>query len=174
MIATIFYPVWCCAITAATLVVGMNMNAAPPDASEMPVKVEIPPRYSTPYVLVAPVVNDNRSTGYVFSNVSLEMHGDVRSKSKVPLEMVIQDAYLALIVGNPKFNFPHTAQFEFLEFKAGLKDRINEAVGVELVRALYVTGVNFLGTDEARTKQTLKSVWLQKQDSENQEAGADQ
>ena len=172
MISTIFYPVWCCAITAATLVVGMNMNAQPPDPSEMPMKVEIPPRYSTPYVLVAPVVNNNRSAGYVFSNVSLEMHGDVRSKSKVPLETVIQHAYLSLIVGNPRFNFPLTAQFEFLEFKAGLKTRINEAVGVELVRAIYVSGVNFLGTDEARTKQTLKSIWLQKQDSNDSESGS--
>lgn len=148
----------------------MNMNATPPDPSEMPAKIVIPPKYSTPYALVAPVVNDNRSAGYVFSNVSLEMHGDVRSKSKVPLEVVIQDAYLSLIVGNPKFNFPHTAHFELLEFKAGLKDRINEAVGVELVRALYVSGVNFLGTDEARTKQTLKSIWLQKQDSDDSES----
>ena len=167
MITTIFYPVWCCAVTAATLVVGMQMNATPPDAAEMQVEVVIPPKYSTPYVLVAPVVNDNRSAGYVFSNVSLEMHGDVRSKSKVPLEILIQDAYLSLIVGNPKFAFPQTAQFDFLAFKSGLKDRINEAVGVELVKALYVSGVNFLGADEVRTKQTLKSIWLQDQDSNN-------
>ena len=149
------------------------MNATPPDAAEMPVEIVVPPKYSTPYVLVAPVVNDNKSAGYVSSNVSLEMHGDVRKKSKVPLEIIIQDAYLSLIVGNPKFNFPHSDQFAFLDFKSGLKERINEAVGVELVRSVYVSGVNFLGTDEARTKQTLRSVWLQKQNSNGSDSSSD-
>jgi hypothetical protein len=142
----------------------MNMNAEPAVDAGMAMKVELPPIYSQPQLLVAPVVNESKSAGYIFSNISLEMNADVKAKSKVPLEMVMQDAYLSLIVGNPKFNFPHTAQFEFLEFKSGLKARINESVGVDLVRSIYVSGVNFLGRGEARTKQTLQSVWLQKQD----------
>ena len=114
----------------------MNMNAEPPADPEMVMKVELPPVFSSPQLLVAPVVNDNKSTGYIFSNVSLEMNADVKPKSKAPLEMVVQDAYLALIVGNPSFDFPHKSQFELLEFKSGLKAKINEFVGVDLVRAL--------------------------------------
>ena len=161
VIGTVFYPIWCCAITAATLVVGINMQPSEPVEGEMQVKEEPAPVYYPPQLLVAPVVNDNKSVGYIFSNISLEMDSSAKPKSKVPLQMVMQDAYLSLIVGNPKFNFPYTSQFELLEFRAGLKSRINEAMGTELVRSLYVSGINFLGKDEARTKQTFKSVWLQ-------------
>ena len=165
MFGTVFFATWGCAITAATLVVGLSMNAAPEAANEMQPVVELPPVYSPPQQLVAPIVTTQRATGYVFSNVSLEMDAEVLSELTLPLDMVLQDGYLALIVGNPDFSFPSTKYFKLEMFKTGLKKQINEFVGDELIRDIYVSGVNFLSTEEARRKQTLRSVWLQQPDN---------
>ncbi|MEP1206270.1 MAG: hypothetical protein ABJM29_16945 [Rhizobiaceae bacterium] len=165
MFGTIFFAGWGCIITAATLVVGMNMQAETRMADEQEMVVELPPVFTQPQQLVAPIVTTKRTKGYVFSNVSLELDATLLSQMSLPLDMVLQDGYLALIVGNPDFNFPETSQFELMKFKAGLKDGINAFVDGELVRDVYVSGINFLGTDEARRKQTLRSVWLQDPDN---------
>ena len=164
MFGTIFFATWGCAITAVTLVVGLNMQAATHEASELQAEVKLLPVFSQPQLLVAPVVTIEKTSGYVFSNVSLELDAAVLSEMSLPLDMVLQDGYLALMVGNPEFNFPKTSHFKLLKFKSGLKGKINGFVGEELVRDVYVSGVNFIGTEEARRKQSLRSVWLQRPD----------
>ena len=165
MFGTIFFASWGCVITAVTLVVGLNLQADSQVADQPEMVVEPIPVYSQPQLLVAPVVTVEKTSGYVFSNVSLEMDATVLSEMTLPLNMVLQDGYLALIVGNPEFNFPKASYFKLSEFKSGLKERINGFVDDDLVRDVYVSGVNFLGTEEARRKQTLRSVWLQRPDN---------
>lgn len=165
MITTIIFAVWGCAITLATLFVGVQMKASAVDEMEVMEEVVVPPVISKPMTLVAPVVVDQKTTGYVFSNVSLEMNREVLSETSIPLEIVLQDSYLAHMVGNPDFSFPKTEQFELASFKQGLKHQLNQSIGDELVEAIYVSGVNFIGIAESRSKQTLKSIWIQEQTS---------
>ncbi len=164
MFGAIFFAIWGCAVTTVTMVVGLNMLTEVQDMQAVQPVAVLPPVYSQPQLLVAPVVSGKAMKGYMFSNVSLEMDAAVLSKVSLPMEMVLQDGYLALVVGNSEFSFPEASYFQLLKFRSGLKRKINELVGDELVRDIYVSGVNFLGSKEARRKQTLRSVWLQQPD----------
>ena len=161
MMASAIFAVWGCAVTAATLFVGLQMNTPEETMDEQPKVEEILPVISQPKMLVAPIVVDRKATGYLFANVSLEMDAEILAGMKVPLDVVMQDGYLALVVGNPDFSFPKTQSFKLTKFKTGLASKINAAVGGKLVRASYFSGVNFLSVSETRSKQTLRSVWLQ-------------
>jgi len=132
--------------------------------------VENQPRFSEPQVLVAPIVFDTRISGFLFSSIVLEMDAKAKADLSLPVEMILQDRYLAFVVGNPEFLFPRSPRFDVLKFKEGLKSLVNSTVGAQLVNSVYVSDVNFLATDEARRKQTLRSVWLQERTKRNEPA----
>ena len=161
MLRSILFGLWGCSITAGALFFGLGMAAEEDVVSKMEQMVDLPPRFSEPQVLVAPVVIESRISGFLFSSVVLELDAKASADISLPVELVLQDSYLAFLLGNPDFLFPRSSRFEALKFKAGLKKQINVAVGAQLVQSVYVSGVNFLASDEARSKQTLKSVWLQ-------------
>ena len=111
------------------------------------------------------IIENNYANGSRIHEFLQEMNREVLSETSIPLEIVLQDSYLAHMVGNPDFSFPKTEQFELASFKEGLKHQFNQSIGDELVEAIYVSGVNFIGITESRSKQTLKSIWIQEQTS---------
>jgi len=152
---------WGCCVTAISLFFGLGMMQEQSPPSKMKNVVDLAPVFSEPITLVAPVVLNTKVAGYIFSEIVVEMNGAANARSPVPVDLLLRDGYLAYLIGNSSFLFPDVARFNVRRFKKGLKQKINAAGKDDLVRSVYVSNVNFLTPQESRTKQRLRSIWLQ-------------
>ncbi|MEM8748833.1 MAG: hypothetical protein AAGF28_00915 [Pseudomonadota bacterium] len=117
-------------------------------------------RYSQPMLLVAPVIYDTELSGYLIANLVLAVDHSVLKTVRQPLDLITGDAFLDVIVGNDTFALPRIPNVDIDALKDGLKNRINTALGANLVHDVFGTQVNFMGKSEVRTKQSLRSVAL--------------
>lgn len=150
------------AATAASFAVGMG-SFSEPEPTQLTAEGNPEPRlvYSDPVDLVAPVIMNGKPNGYLFARITTRHDQNKRSKIKVPMNYVMQDAYNTFVVGNTRNSFPQEGAFDFKRFRDGLVNAINRSVGEDLVATLYITDFNFVARAEARVKQPRRIEFQQ-------------
>ena len=166
MFQTMALGAWSCTVTAAAIFFGTSLTEQKADISKVTPVGEAAIQYSTPTMLVAPILLDTKVTGYLFSNVVVGYSPTASKTVQAPMNTILQDAYLSFLVGNLDYAFPKQKRLNFIEFKKGLQAAIIDSVGADFIISVHISDLNFLTRGEVRTKQTLKSVWLQDQQNE--------
>lgn len=161
MLKVLIFGAWSVAATAGSLIATMTLLS---DASTGPGgSGETPPRpvFSPIIQVVAPVVQESRPTGYLFTRLTLMMDEKQRAALTVPLDYILQDSYNAFVVGNVDGAFPQDKRFDLNRFRKGLTELINTSTGGELVKEIYVSQINFVSRDSARQKQSRVIAYKQ-------------
>jgi len=159
MLGNILLGTWSGAIASAALYFSLAMNAPVPKADDGSSEPQENLVYSAPEFLVAPVVNNNKVSGFLFSQVVLHFDPDGGKAQAIPIGLIMQDSYNTFLIGNDDFSFPRVTAFEIDKFKAGFKRTINASLGAEAVKAVYINQVNYIEADRVRHKQKLRAVY---------------
>ena len=133
------------ALFAAPATLGGAWLASAPEAAAPAIvpstMIEIP-------TVAAPVFRDGAVTGYFLARVALEL-GERRGEGAVvPPQIVVTDAVVAHVLGNPSVTFDGTEPFDRERFGVELTEAIGARLGE--VRQLYVTQVDFLSKTDIR------------------------
>lgn len=169
MIKTILMATWCCSVAAGGLFLA---SPASPLASH-PVESEEhkpPPdehSYTTPMVLVAPIVQEDRVDGYLFSRLVLKVDTKKLKQITLPFEAVMSDIYSHTVLGNPKFDFSVETTLDIAYLKEHFRDVMNARFGSELVHEVYASQVQYRRADQVRAKQELRTVFEQETDEDD-------
>ena len=162
MLKALIFGLWSAGITAGMIVMldpGEKPEAEGAAGGEQ--SAPVLPGYVEPQQLIASVILPGKISGYLFATAALEIDTNVRAKLTIPVDMIAQDAFASLVIGNDDFLFPKVDSLDASKLRQGLIDQINESAGGELVLSAYLSNVNFLAAGEARRKKDLRSVILQ-------------
>jgi hypothetical protein len=72
------------------------------------------------------------------------------AKLSVPADALIVDQVYSYIYGNPDLDFINHETLDLDAFRAGIRKKINEKVGEELIHEVLVEQVDFLSKEEIR------------------------
>ncbi len=166
MLRIIIIGLWSCLVTGGGLIYGANLNSEPlldVLKTEAGAGATI---LSSPHSLVAPVIYDNRVTGFIFSNVSIGLSSHFEQRTRLPINMVLQDSYNEFLIGNEDYQFPQSPSFDLQKFKEGMLSKLNKAFGSKHIISIYVSEVNFVTVNEMRKKSSLHTIFLQEETHE--------
>ncbi|MEW9804448.1 hypothetical protein ABUE31_00430 [Mesorhizobium sp. ZMM04-5] len=101
-------------------------------------------------IVSVPVVRDGRIDGYFLARLVYAIESQKLAKLSVPPEALIVDQVYSYVYGNPDLDFSDRETLDLDVFRAGVRDKINEKVGDELIHEVLVEQVDFLSKEEIR------------------------
>lgn len=141
--------IWLCAVTIGAMFYSFQNAAAKMDAPAPPPLMGGLDSIKTEIVSV-PVVKDGRIEGYFLTRLVYAIEPEKLAKLSVPAEALIIDQVYTYVYGNPDLDFADRESLDLDAFRAGIRKKINEKVGEELVHEVLVEQVDFLSKEEIR------------------------
>ena len=149
MIKFIVAAVWLCAVTIGAVFYSdqnasatLNAPAPPPLLGGLDyIKTEI---------VSVPVLHEGRIGGYFLTRLVYTVEPQKMAKLSVPADALIVDQVYSYIYGNPDLDFINHETLDLDAFRAGIRKKINEKVGEELIHEVLVEQVDFLSKEEIR------------------------
>jgi hypothetical protein len=141
--------IWICAVTIGAMVYSFQSASAKMDAPAPPPLLGGLDYVKTDIVSV-PVLHEGQVRGYFLTRLVYTVKPEKMAKLSVPAEALIVDQVYSYVYGNPDLDFINHDRLDLDIFRAGIRSKINEKVGEELIHEVLVEQVDFLSKDEIR------------------------
>lgn len=149
MIKFIVAAVWLCAVTIGAVFYSYQNASAKLNAPAPPPLLGGLDYIKTEIVSV-PVLHEGRIGGYFLTRLVYTVEPQKMAKLSVPADALIVDQVYSYIYGNPDLDFINHETLDLDAFRTGIRKKINEKVGEELIHDILVEQVDFLSKDEIR------------------------
>lgn len=149
MIKFIAAAIWICAVTIGAVFYSFQTASARIDAPAPPPLLGGLDYIKTEIVSV-PVLYEGHINGYFLTRLVYTVEPEKAAMLSVPAEALIVDQVYSYIYGNPELDFINHETLDLDAFRAGIRSKINEKVGEELVHEVLIEQVDFLSKDEIR------------------------
>lgn len=149
MIRFIVAAVWLCAVTIGAVFYSYQNASARLNAPAPPPLLGGLDYIKTDIVSV-PVLHEGRIGGYFLTRLVYTVEPQRMAKLSVPADALIVDQVYSYVYGNPDLDFINHETLDLDAFRAGIRKKINEKVGEELVHDILVEQVDFLSKEEIR------------------------
>lgn len=140
---------WLCAVAVGAMFYSFQTASAKVDAPSPPPLLGGLDNIKTEIVSV-PVMRDGAVAGYFLTRLVYAVQPEKLAKLSVPAEALIVDQVYSYVYGNPDLDFVDHASLDLDAFRAGIRSKINEKVGEDLVHEVLVEQVDFLSKEEIR------------------------
>jgi hypothetical protein len=140
---------WLCAVAIGCMFYSFQTASAKNDAPAPPPLLGGLDYIKTEIVSV-PVLKDGHINGYFLTRLVYTIEPSKMAKLSVPAEALIIDQVYAYIYGNPDLDFVEHETLDLDAFRAGIRSKINEKVGEDLVHEVLIEQVDFLSKEEIR------------------------
>ena len=137
MIKFVAAAIWLCAVTIGAVFYSFQNGAAKIDAPAPPPLLGGLDYIKTDIVSV-PVLKDGHVDGYFLTRLVYTVEPEKAAKLSVPAEALIVDQVYSYIYGNPDLDFINYETLDLDAFRAGIRSKINEKVGEDLVHEVLV------------------------------------
>jgi hypothetical protein len=141
--------IWICAVTIGAMVYSFQSASAKMDAPAPPPLLGGLDYVKTDIVSV-PVLHEGQVRGYFLTRLVYTVEPEKMAKLSVPAEALIVDQVYSYVYGNPDLDFINHDTLDLDIFRAGIRSKINEKVGEDLIHDVLVEQVDFLSKDEIR------------------------
>ncbi len=149
MIKFIVAAIWLCAVTIGAVFYSYQNASAKLNAPAPPPLLGGLDYIKTEIVSV-PVLHEGRIGGYFLTRLVYTVEPQKMAKLSVPADALIVDQVYSYIYGNPDLDFINHETLDLDAFRAGIRKKINEKVGEELIHDILVEQVDFLSKEEIR------------------------
>ncbi len=149
MIKFIVAAIWLCAVTIGAVFYSFQNAAAKMDAPPPPPLLGGLDYIKTEIVSV-PVLTDGHINGYFLTRLVYTIEPSKMAKLSVPADALIVDQVYSYIFGNPDLDFVNHETLDLNAFREGIRKKINEKVGEDLVHEVLIEQVDFLSKEEIR------------------------
>ena len=149
MIKFIVAAIWLCAVTIGAMFYSFQNAAAKLDAPPPPPLLGGLDYIKTDIVSV-PVMRDGHIDGYFLTRLVYTIEPEMMAKLSVPADALIVDQVYSYVYGNSDLDFINHETLDLDAFRAGVRKKINEKVGEDLVHEVLVEQVDFLSKEEIR------------------------
>lgn len=149
MIKFIVAALWLCAVAIGAMFYSFQTASARNDAPAPPPLLGGLDYIKTEIVSV-PVLRDGRVNGYFLTRLVYTVEPSKLAKLSVPAEALIVDQVYSYVYGNPDLDFVDHETLDLDAFRAGIRSKINEKVGEDLVHEVLIEQVDFLSKEEIR------------------------
>ena len=149
MIKFIAAAIWICAVTIGAVFYSFQSASARMDAPAAPPLLGGLDYVKTDIVSV-PVLHEGRISGYFLTRLVYTVEPEKVARLSVPAEALIVDQVYSYIYGNPKLDFVSHETLDLDAFRDGIRKKINEKIGEELIHEVLVEQVDFLSKEEIR------------------------
>jgi len=162
MIRTLLLSLWGAGVAVGVLYLALKPASEEAiKAAEAEKKIEKPNLFSEPVLLVAPILNETDVKGYLFARASVEVKAKAMAKLRIPIEMILQDAYNEYLIGNEKYTFSRSTQFDMADFRSGIETAVAKNWGEGKVANVIVKDINFVPAINVRRPGKLKTLEIQ-------------
>jgi len=141
--------IWLCAVAIGAVFYSFQTASAKIDAPPAPPLLGGLDYIKTDIVSV-PVLHDGQINGYFLTRLVYTVEPDKKARLSVPADALIVDQVYAYIFGNPDLDFASHETLDLDAFRDGIRKKINEKVGEELIHEVLIEQVDFLSKDEIR------------------------
>lgn len=149
MIKFVAAAIWLCAVAIGAVFYSFQSASAKIDAPPPPPLLGGLDYIKTDIVSV-PVLHDGQINGYFLTRLVYTVEPDKKARLSVPADALIVDQVYAYIFGNPDLDFANHETLDLDAFRDGIRKKINEKVGEELIHEVLIEQVDFLSKDEIR------------------------
>ena len=149
MIKFVAAALWLCAVAIGAMFYSFQTASAKIDAPPPPPLLGGLNHIKTDIISV-PVVNDGHIHGYFLTRLVYTVEPAQLAKLSVPAEALIVDQVYAYIFGNRDLDFVDHETIDLDAFREGVRKKINDKVGEQLVHDVLIEQVDFLSKDEIR------------------------
>ncbi|MEP9389725.1 hypothetical protein [Mesorhizobium sp. KR9-304] len=149
MIKFIAAAIWLCAVTIGAVFYSFQNAAARIDAPAPPPLLGGLDYVKTEIVSV-PVLKNGDIDGYFLTRLVYTVEPEKMARLSVPAEALIVDQVYSYVYGNPDLDFVSHETLDLDAFRSGIRSKINEKVGEDLVHEVLVEQVDFLSKEEIR------------------------
>lgn len=149
MIKFIAAAIWICAVTIGAMFYSFQSALAKLDAPATPPLLGGLDYIKTDIISV-PVLHEGHINGYFLTRLVYTVEPEKVTQLSVPADALIVDQVYSYVYGNPDLDFASHETLDLDVFRAGVRKKINEKVGEELIHDVLVEQVDFLSKDEIR------------------------
>ncbi len=149
MIKFIAAAIWLCVVTVGAMFYSFQTASAKLDAPAPPPLLGGLDYIKTEIVSV-PVMRDGHIDGYFLTRLVYTIEPAKMAKLSVPADALIVDQVYSYVYGNPDLDFVNHDSLDLDAFRAGIRTKINEKVGEDLIHEVLVEQVDFLSKEEIR------------------------
>jgi hypothetical protein len=141
--------IWICAVTIGAVFYSFQSASARLDAPAPPPLLGGLDYIKTDIVSV-PVLHEGQIIGYFLTRLVYTAEPEKVARLSVPAEALIVDQVYSYVYGNPDLDFVSHETLDLDVFRDGIRKKINEKVGEDLIHDVLVEQVDFLSKDEIR------------------------
>lgn len=167
MIKFVAAALWICMATAAAVVYSFETDT-PHEAQASAPAFEGGLDYVKTDVISVPVLTDGVIEGYFLARLVFTAEPSRLKSLSVPAQTLIVDQVYSYLYGNPQADFTRVKTLDLDAFRRGIRDSINQRVGLNLIHDVLVEQVDFLSKQEIRDNALRRRIRPAKQ----QEAAA--
>ncbi|HEY6630911.1 MAG TPA: hypothetical protein VIZ90_05635 [Rhizobiaceae bacterium] len=149
MIKFIVAAIWICAVTIGAVFYSFQSASAKLNAPPAPPMFGGLDYIKTDIVSV-PVLQQGQINGYFLTRLVYTVEPEKVARLSVPAEALIVDQVYSYVYGNPDLDFVSHETLDLDAFRAGVRKKINDKIGEELIHEVLVEQVDFLSKDEIR------------------------
>jgi len=140
---------WLCAVAIGAVFYSFQTASAKMDAPPPPAFLGGLDSIKTEIVSV-PVVRDGQVAGYFLTRLVYTIEPKKLAALSVPAEALIIDQVYSYVYANPDLDFVGPETLDLDVFREGIRSKINEKVGEDLVHEVLIEQVDFLSKEEIR------------------------
>jgi len=140
---------WICAVTIGAMFYSFQSASAKLDAPPTPPLLGGLDYIKTDIISV-PVLHEGHINGYFLARLVYTVKPEDVAKLSVPAEALFVDQVYSYVYGNPDLDFVSHETLDLDVFRDGVRKKINEKVGGELIHDVLVEQVDYLSKDEIR------------------------
>jgi hypothetical protein len=101
-------------------------------------------------IVSVPVLRQGQIIGYFLTRLVYTVEPEKVARLSVPADALIVDQVYSYIYGNPDLDFVSHETLDLDAFRDGVRKKINEKIGEDLIHEVLVEQVDFLSKDEIR------------------------
>ena len=149
MIKFVVAALWLCAVAIGAMFYSFQTASAKIDAPPPPPLLGGLDYIKTDIISV-PVLHDGLIHGYFLTRLVYTVEPAQLARLSVPAEALIVDQVYAYIFGNRDLDFVNHETIDLDAFREGVRKKINDKVGEQLVHEVLIEQVEFLSKEEIR------------------------
>ena len=96
------------------------------------------------------MLHEGRINGYFLTRLVYTVEPEKAARLSVPADALIVDQVYSYIYGNPELDFASHETLDLDAFRDGIRKKINEKIGEDLIHEVLVEQVDFLSKEEIR------------------------
>ncbi len=159
MLKTLAIGGWVVAVALASVYFSVNMSMAPEVDPEAASHANLQTIRGD--VTSLPVIQDGLVSGYFLTRLSYVGDAAKLAEVHIPIDALITDELFTALVGNRILNLRDNSHFDLDEFRNGIKEKINEKLGGEIIEDVLVEQIDYLSKNDIRSNIAQRNLNMQ-------------